>query len=170
LTEPAGAESSNPTNNYFKEPSPAHYFHPNSVYYDSRDTRAPARETVSNESSNDEKFADKGQEIGSREPYSHYTVERAEKEEKENAPSQGKLYEALRELALALEAIQTERYNQQQQQRKDGPSPKAEKPIFNVKTEKIPNFPPFTPELYPKADAGPLSILEQMGDSTGRLW
>jgi len=173
LTDAAGSESYNLTSNYFKEPSQTHYFHPNSVYYDTKAARGSSQEILvpgPEQSSDDEKFSDKEREIGTREVYRHYTEERTAQDGKEIAPSQGKLYDALRELARTLEAIQTERYNQQQQQRKDTPPPKPETPVYNARTEKGPNFPPFTPELYPKANTGPLSILDQLGDSTGTLW
>jgi len=170
------------SSSHFKEPSQTDFAsdsrHPNSVYY-TRDLYQGPTYRVSDGSTT----ANEDQDISNDSFYNNYNKRNSQQGIKENTQSQigstsnsnqAQLYEALRKIALQLEAIQIQRQQQkdlQQQKRKDAPPPKPEVPVYNVKNEGlVPEYTPFTPELLPKSQAGPLSILEELGGSAGSLW
>lgn len=168
---------------HFKEPSETDSVsdsrHPNSVYY-TRDLyqgptyRFSDGSTLGNKDEEDISTSDSLYN-------NNYNTRNSQEGIKENTQSQidsnsnqAKLYEALRNIALQLEAIQIQRQQQKEQQqhkRKGAPPPKPEVPVYNVKNEGlVPEYTPFTPELLPRTNAGPLSILEELGGPSGSLW
>jgi len=168
---------------YFKERSQTDSDYLNSVYYDNKSFGGPSDTTsvsASEETRIPSSFQVVGQdgEIGNTELYNryryNYDAEQPRQEQTAASASrtenQEKLFEALRELAFALKAIETKRLREQREQQTTTTESAPLRVEYDVKSQQFPNLPPFAPELYPKAKAGPLSILEELSGSAGSLW